>query len=132
MCSASVQIIFQSGQTLDQDVEYFTHRNNASSTHTLPHIDMSVVPIVAMVLTIGKLDFLLSEKNCIISFKVSKAILFVLCYRVKNPSMYALAEDSRNDVASNIVALVCGLIGMIKFHIIHNRDRQTKIDYILS
>ncbi len=46
--------------------------------------------------------------------------------------MYALAEDSRNDVASNIVALVCGLIGMIKFHIIHNRDRQTKIDCILS
>jgi hypothetical protein len=29
--------------------------------------------------------------------------------------MYALAEDSRNDVASNIVALVCGLIGMIHF-----------------
>jgi hypothetical protein len=27
--------------------------------------------------------------------------------------MSALAEDSRNDVASNIVALACGLIGMI-------------------
>jgi divalent metal cation (Fe/Co/Zn/Cd) transporter len=30
--------------------------------------------------------------------------------------MYALAEDSRNDVASNIVALACGLTGMILFH----------------
>ncbi|CAF1636189.1 unnamed protein product, partial [Didymodactylos carnosus] len=54
---------------------------------------MSAMPITAMVLTI-----------------VSKAILFVLCYRVKNPTMYALAEDHRNDVASNIVALGCGLI----------------------
>ena len=50
MCSASVQVIFESGETLDQDI---THRHNASSTRTLPHIDMSVVPIVAMVLTIG-------------------------------------------------------------------------------
>jgi hypothetical protein len=46
--------------------------------------------------------------------------------------MSALALDSRNDVASNIVALVCGLLGMIEFHIIHTRDRQTKIDYIFS
>lgn len=59
MCSASVEVIFESGQTLDQDVEYFTHQKNASSGHTLPDIDMSVVPIVAMVLTIGKLNRLL-------------------------------------------------------------------------
>jgi hypothetical protein len=38
--------------------------------------------------------------------------------------MYALAEDSRNDVASNIVALACGLIGIIHFPFIHNRDNQ--------
>jgi hypothetical protein len=59
MCSASVQVIFESGETLDQDAEYFANKHNASSTHTLPDIDMSVVPIVAMVLTIGKLDLLL-------------------------------------------------------------------------
>ncbi len=59
MCSASVQVIFESGQTLSDDAEYFSHKNNASSTYTLPHIEMSVVPIVAMALTIGKLDFLL-------------------------------------------------------------------------
>ncbi|CAF1151635.1 unnamed protein product, partial [Didymodactylos carnosus] len=40
-----------------------------------------------------------------------KLVLFVLCYRLKNPTMYALAEDHRNDVASNIVALACGLLG---------------------
>jgi divalent metal cation (Fe/Co/Zn/Cd) transporter len=34
--------------------------------------------------------------------------------------MSALAEDSRNDVASNIVALVCGLIGMLQFHLSHS------------
>ncbi|CAF1041613.1 unnamed protein product [Rotaria sp. Silwood1] len=99
MCSASVQVIFESAETLDQDIEYFTHQHNASSTKTLPHLDMSIVPIIAMVLTI-----------------VSKAVLFVLCYRIKNPTMYALAEDSRNDVASNIVALVCGLIGSNALH----------------
>jgi hypothetical protein len=55
MCSASVEVIFESGQTLNDDVEYFKNRDNASSTHTLPTIDMSVVPIVAMALTIGKI-----------------------------------------------------------------------------
>ncbi|CAF3893327.1 unnamed protein product [Rotaria sordida] len=99
MCSASVQVIFESAGTLDQDIEYFTHQNNGSSTKTLPEINMSIVPIVAMVLTI-----------------VSKSILFVLCYRIKNPTMYALAEDSRNDVASNIVALACGLIASNALH----------------
>jgi hypothetical protein len=57
MCSASVEVIFESGQTLIQDVQYFTHRNNASSTDTLPDINMSTLPIVVMALTIGKLDF---------------------------------------------------------------------------
>jgi hypothetical protein len=57
MCSASVEVIFESGQTLNQDVQYFIHRNNASSTHTLPDINMSTLPIVVMALTIGKLDF---------------------------------------------------------------------------
>jgi hypothetical protein len=62
MCSASVEVIFESGQTLIDDAQYFANKNNASSTHTLPYIDMSVVPIVAMALTIGKLGFLLLKK----------------------------------------------------------------------
>ncbi|CAF0740842.1 unnamed protein product [Adineta steineri] len=94
MCAASVEVIFESGQTLNQDIEYFTHKNSSSkSTYTLPRIDMTLLPIVSMAITI-----------------VTKAILFIFCIRVKNPSIYALAEDHRNDVASNIVALACGLV----------------------
>jgi hypothetical protein len=62
MCSASVEVIFQSGQTLIQDVEYFSQKGNVSSTKTLPEIDMSTVPIMAMVVTIGKLYFLLFKR----------------------------------------------------------------------
>ncbi|CAF2583356.1 unnamed protein product [Rotaria sp. Silwood2] len=96
MCSASIQVIYQSAETLSQDIEYFTHQHNASSTETLPEINMSTVPIIAMVLTI--------------------ATLFVLCYRIKSPTMYALAEDNRNDVASNVVALIFGLIASNALH----------------
>ena len=49
-----------------------------------------------------------------ILFQASKAILFILCYRINNPTMSALAEDNRNDVISNIVALICGLIGNLQ------------------
>ena len=59
MCSASIQVIFESAKTLYQDIEYFTHQNDNSSAYTLPHIDMSIVPIVSMALTIGKLVFLI-------------------------------------------------------------------------
>ncbi|CAF2986218.1 unnamed protein product [Rotaria sp. Silwood2] len=127
MCSASIQVIYQSAETLSQDIEYFTHQHNASSTETLPEINMSTVPIIAMVLTI--------------------ATLFVLCYRIKSPTMYALAEDNRNDVASNVVALIFGLIGQVRrltgltaepsflqrlTHVVYNYrpDVITKIDSI--
>jgi len=59
MCSASVEVIFESGETLIQDVDYFTQKTNGSSTNTLPDIDMSTLPIISMVITIGKLHFLL-------------------------------------------------------------------------
>jgi hypothetical protein len=62
MCSASVEVIFESGQTLAQDVEYFTQQQNASSTASLPFIDMSAMPIAAMALTIGKLLFCVLSK----------------------------------------------------------------------
>ena len=59
MCSASVEVIFESGQTLDQDVTYFTeHKKNASSTATLPDLNMTAMPIAAMVLTISNLHSL--------------------------------------------------------------------------
>lgn len=91
MCAASVLVIYESINTIVDDAKYFTETN---STHKLSEIDMSAFPVVVMVVT-----------------AVSKAILFFLCYRVDTPTMSALAADHRNDVASNIVALACGLIG---------------------
>ena len=75
------------------------------------------MPIVAMVLTIGRFVWR-GSCNMIDEcpfLSVSKAILLVACARYKNPTMDALAEDNRNDVASNIVALACGLIGKLTF-----------------
>ncbi|UJR18240.1 hypothetical protein I4U23_005140 [Adineta vaga] len=91
MCSASVMVIYNSIDTIVNDVAYFVETN---TTKTLSEIDMSVFPMTVMGVTV-----------------VSKAILFILCYRVKSPIMSALAEDHRNDVASNIIALGCGLVG---------------------
>ncbi len=54
MCTASVQIIIESGKRLSQDIQYFQNQHNASSTKTLHDIDMTVFPIIAMVLSIGK------------------------------------------------------------------------------
>ena len=78
MCAASVLVIYESINTIINDAQYFTEKN---TTKTLSEIDMSAFPISVMVITV-----------------VSKAILFFLCYRVKTPTMSALAEDHRNDV----------------------------------
>jgi divalent metal cation (Fe/Co/Zn/Cd) transporter len=92
MCAASIFVIYESINTITNDAQYFTEKN---TTRTLSNIDMSALPIVVMIVTI-----------------VSKFILFFLCYRIKTPTMSALAADHRNDVASNIVALGCGLVGI--------------------
>ncbi|ELU06159.1 hypothetical protein CAPTEDRAFT_181595 [Capitella teleta] len=47
---------------------------------------------------------------CVITV-VAKLILFLLCRRIDNASVQALAQDHRNDVLSNTVALSCGLLG---------------------
>ncbi|CAF0982117.1 unnamed protein product [Adineta ricciae] len=91
MCAASVMVVYNSVDILVNEINYFTETN---TTKTLSQIDMSAFPVTVMCFT-----------------AVSKAILFFLCYRVKTPTMSALAEDHRNDVASNIIALGCGLIG---------------------
>ncbi|CAF4207434.1 unnamed protein product, partial [Rotaria sordida] len=95
MCAASVLVIYESVNTIVNDAQYFTQQN---TTKTLTNIDMSALPVSVMVITI-----------------VSKAILFLLCYRLKTPTMSALSSDHRNDVCSNIVALFCGLIGSFAY-----------------
>lgn len=57
MCTTSIQLIIESSEQLSQDVQYFQNQHNASSTKTLPNIDMSTFPIVAMVFSIGKILF---------------------------------------------------------------------------
>ena len=92
MCAASILVIYESVNTIMDDAKFFTETN---STHTLSEIDMSAFPIVVMIVTAA-----------------AKAVLFLLCRRVDTPTMSALAADHINDVASNTVALICGLIGM--------------------
>jgi divalent metal cation (Fe/Co/Zn/Cd) transporter len=40
-------------------------------------------------------------------------ILFFLCSRENSATLNALAQDHRNDVFSNIMALLCGTLGRI-------------------
>ena len=42
---------------------------------------------------------------------IIKTILFFLCFQVDNASVQALATDHRNDIASNLAALIFGLLG---------------------
>jgi cation diffusion facilitator family transporter len=42
---------------------------------------------------------------------ILKGVLFLLCFRVDSAAVRALAVDHRNDVASNLAALVFGLLG---------------------
>ena len=91
MCAASVLVVYESLNTIVNYAQFFTQKN---TTKTLSEIDMSAFPISTIVVTI-----------------ITKAVLFFLCYRVKTPTMSALAADHRNDVFSNLVALACGLIG---------------------
>jgi divalent metal cation (Fe/Co/Zn/Cd) transporter len=92
MAAASVFVIYESINTTINDAQFFTEKN---TTKQLDEIDMSAFPIVIMIVTV-----------------ISKSILFFLCYRVQTPTMSALAADHRNDVVSNIVALIFGLVGI--------------------
>ena len=83
-------VVYNSINSIITNAGYFTETN---TTKTLSEIDMGPFPVTVMCVTAA-----------------SKALLFLLCSRLKNPTMSALAEDHRNDVASNLIALACGLI----------------------
>ncbi|XP_069111941.1 uncharacterized protein [Argopecten irradians] len=42
---------------------------------------------------------------------VVKFVLFLVCRRINSPTIQALAQDHRNDVVSNTVAILCGYVG---------------------
>ncbi|CAF0832862.1 unnamed protein product [Didymodactylos carnosus] len=92
MCLTSVQVIRESAGTMVTDISSL--KKNSTSNTGLHEILMTPIPIAIMCATI-----------------LSKLILFILCRRVANPTLNALGQDHRNDVFSNIIALVCGLVG---------------------
>ncbi|KAH9514187.1 Metal tolerance protein 11 [Bulinus truncatus] len=47
---------------------------------------------------------------------VVKLVLYIVCRKVRSPIVQALAQDHRNDVLSNSVALVFGYLGSKNFH----------------
>jgi hypothetical protein len=108
MVSASVQVIYQSVESLVGDVNHFTKNSTE-----LPHIEMGPIPITVMCVTIGMfcIDISYFYRDY---FIVCKATLSFLCFQISNPTMSALAHDHLNDVFSNIVALVCGILGKKK------------------
>ncbi|CAF1221525.1 unnamed protein product [Adineta steineri] len=90
MVSASIQVIYESAESLVNDIHHFT--NNSTE---LRDIDMGPAPITVMCVTV-----------------ICKAVLSFLCYQVANPTMSAVAQDHRNDVFSNLIALACGILAV--------------------
>lgn len=116
MSSASVMVISESLQTIAKDVDAF--RGNASETlKNLHELDMRAIPITIMCTTIGMKGVVLTYKLSLI-FLVSKLILFILCSRESSVTLNALAQDHRNDVFSNVIALICGVAGRFSIRLI--------------
>ncbi|CAF4252596.1 unnamed protein product, partial [Rotaria magnacalcarata] len=95
MCSASIQVISESLQTTMDDVQMLRKYPSNSSEYVHP-INMTAFPVSIMGITIGL-----------------KLILFLLCSRESSETLNALAQDHRNDVFSNAMALVCGILGFM-------------------
>ena len=117
MCAASFQVILEGVRSIVEDVSYF--RNVSGYAYEMPPVDINPAAISIMCITIGTVFFI--EFNfylyfygilfSLLSNKVIKVVLSVLCYRISTPTMSALAADHRNDVVATIVALVFGIIG---------------------
>ncbi|CAF3567494.1 unnamed protein product [Rotaria socialis] len=91
MSSASIQVISEAAKRLLVYIRYMTNHSNE-----MPEVTMNIkqpIPIIVMCLTI-----------------VLKIILYVSCRHVPVDTIKALAQDHRNDVLSNIVALISGLL----------------------
>ncbi|CAF1599526.1 unnamed protein product [Rotaria magnacalcarata] len=91
MSSASIQVISEAAKRLFVYIRYMTNHLNE-----MPEVNMNIkqpIPIIVMCLTI-----------------VLKIILYFSCRHVPDETIKALAQDHRNDVLSNIVALISGLL----------------------
>ncbi|XP_021366579.1 metal tolerance protein 9-like [Mizuhopecten yessoensis] len=83
MSVASLQLIRESAEKIVDLANY----NSTAPSFTIPTIVITASTVVI------------------------KLVLYLLCRRVQKPSVQALAQDHRNDVLSNSVALVCGYLG---------------------
>ncbi|CAF3541966.1 unnamed protein product [Rotaria sp. Silwood1] len=92
MCSASIQVISESLQTTVNDIKMLRKYPSNSSEYVHP-INMTTLPVAIMGTTI-----------------VLKLILFILCSRETSETLNVLAQDHRNDVFSNSIALICGFL----------------------
>ncbi|CAF3507612.1 unnamed protein product [Rotaria sp. Silwood1] len=95
MCSASIQVISESLQTTVNDIKMLRKYPSNSSEYVHP-INMTTLPVAIMGTTI-----------------VLKLILFILCSRETSETLNVLAQDHRNDVFSNSIALICGIFGFL-------------------
>ncbi|CAF1324699.1 unnamed protein product [Rotaria sp. Silwood1] len=91
MCSTSIQILSEAIKRLFIYIQYITnHTNNISE------VNMNIrkpIPIIVMCITI-----------------VLKIILYFCCRHIPVETIKALAQDHRNDILSNSVALISGLL----------------------
>ncbi|CAF1135380.1 unnamed protein product [Adineta steineri] len=91
MCSASVQVLSEAIQRLFIYIKYFTNHTNDISD-----VNMNIkqpIPIIIMCITI-----------------MIKIILYFSCRNIPIETVKALAQDHRNDILSNCIALISGLI----------------------
>lgn len=72
---------------------------------------MSVVPIAIMLTTIGEI-LRCGRNGDWNSVRLGlKLMLFFLCSRESSATLNVLAQDHRNDLLSNTIALLCGILG---------------------
>ncbi|CAF0997544.1 unnamed protein product [Didymodactylos carnosus] len=92
-CLGSALLIIKSLITLHDDVKYFYF-----DSKILPEIDITYLSGTVMSMTIG-----------------IKIILFLLCALHAYPTTNTLKKDHRNDIASNVVAIICGIIASFAY-----------------
>ncbi|CAG5136550.1 unnamed protein product [Candidula unifasciata] len=90
----SVVMALCSLQLIRESVEKIIHL--ASDGASLPNVDV--------------VTFLISGSTVVI-----KLVLWLVCRRVNSAIVQALAQDHRNDVLSNTVAIICGYLGSQNF-----------------
>uniref|UniRef100_A0A0B7ASK2 Uncharacterized protein n=1 Tax=Arion vulgaris TaxID=1028688 RepID=A0A0B7ASK2_9EUPU len=97
----SVVMALCSIQLIRESIEKIIHLSSSNDISSLPNVDY--------------VTFAISGSTVVI-----KLVLWLVCRREKSPIVQALAQDHRNDVLSNTVAIVCGYLGSKNFMAVTN------------